>query len=349
MTRAITIILKQKRVTSEDIARLAGVSRATVSYVLNGRDGTRISPVTRGRVLEAARTAGYQRNSLAAALNTGRIHTVGLVTSPHGLTEGRNTYCQYLFLEISLAAAQAKMQSMMFMDNLATDQNSSAGLHPGDLLDGRLDGVIIFGHNQHEAWVRRISDLGFPFVEIGASWGPFAVQGDNHGGMEEAVAHLWGLGHRRIAHWTLPIAGVTLQARRDGFRDALRRRGVPDTDSLVVSALDAEPLTALLRGPDRPTAVMTFNDAMAVAALSLFQSLGRRVPQDISLVGYDNDLRAVTTLPRLTTVAHPLRLMAQAAMRKLMAQIEGRATQTETTIVPAHLVVRDSTAPPPCR
>ncbi len=339
--------LKQKRVTSEDIARLAGVSRATVSYVLNGRAGARISPVTRGRVLEAARAAGYQRNSLAAALNTGRIHTVGLVTSPHGLTEGRNTYCQDLFLEVSLAAAQAKMQSMMFMDKLMTDQDSGTGLHPGDLLDGRLDGVVIFGHSQHETWIQRLSDLGLPFVEIGASCGRFAVQGDNRGGITEAVEHLWGLGHRKIAYWTFPLEGVTLRARAAGFQEAVRGKGMSATDCPIVFAQEAEPLAELLRRPDRPTAVMTFNDALAVEALLLFQSLGLRVPQDISLVGYDNDLRAVTTLPHLTTVAHPLRLMAQEAMRKLMDQIEGREATAEVTLVPAHLVVRDSTAPPP--
>ena len=336
--------MRIQKTTSEDIARATGVSRATVSYVLNNRPGMRISPETRARVLDAAQAVGYQPNRLAAALSTGRIHTVGLVTPPQGLTVRGTTYSQDLFLELSLAAAEAKMNALIFLERIAAP-DAETGLRPKDLMDGRVDGVIVFGQYDHPEWVEAVSETELPCVEIGSSWGRVSVHTDNRGGIRAGVEHLLALGHRRIAYWSPERETPTVQTRAAGFRDTLRAHGIPAEATPLLFDATSETLASLLTRSDRPTAVMTFNDDMAVQALDVFLDLGLRVPEDVSLVGFDDDIRAVTARPQLTTVANPLRLMARTAMTKLMEQIEKRSREPSATYIPAHLVVRDSTAP----
>lgn len=339
-----------KKITSTDIARMAGVSRTTVSYVLNGVETMRIAPQTRDRILELAREAGYQPNRLAAALQGARIHTVGLVTAPEALTGIGNTYSQSLFVDLSLEASKAKMQAMIFVEPLVTATEKKPGLLPTDLLDGRVDGVIVFGHYEHREWMRALCDTGLPCVEIGAHWGHTSVQGDNRQGLRLVVEHLLEIGHRRIAYWSPEQTTTATVARRESFLETVRGAGLPEDQTLIVSSRTASALEPLLDSPNRPTAVVAFNDAMAFQALGLFRRKGLRVPDDISLTGYDNDLRAVTMYPALTTVANPLREVAGIAMNRLVSQIDhpGDAPQSDfgLTLIPTNLIVRDSTAPP---
>lgn len=336
----------RKRTTSQDIARLTGVSRATVSYVVNGRLDTRISPETRDRILAVARETGYQRNLLAAALSTGRTNTVGVVTHPNGFLDGRNTYCQDLFLEISLAAARAKRNALMFLEPLVTEADGSApGLRPNDLSDGRVDGAVVFGHYDRTDWVQQVSESGLPFVEIGSEIGHISVLADNQGGIRQALEHLWGLGHRRIAYFTHQQSVPSSQARAEGFRETLREWGADERDCPIVFA-ETDGLRTALCDPKRPTGLLCFNDGMAVDALDIIHDLGLSVPQDISLVGFDDDLRAITARPQITTVAQPLREMAQLAMEKLLEQVDTKTTKPSRDVVPTRLVVRSSTAPP---
>ncbi|MDQ2687974.1 MAG: LacI family transcriptional regulator, partial [Armatimonadota bacterium] len=245
----------RKRTTSEDIARLTGVSRATVSYVINGRQETRISPETRDRILKAAKENGYQRNRLAAALSTGRTHTVGVVTHPNGFRDGRNTYCQDMFLEISLAAARAKQNALMFLEPLVTEADGVAapGLRPNDLSDGRVDGVIVFGHYDRPDWVRQASNSGLPFVEVGSQFGHVSVLADNAGGIRQALEHLWALGHRRIAFFTHQQNVPSNTIRTASFRAALREWGADAQDCPLLHA-ETDDLRAALDGSRRPTA-----------------------------------------------------------------------------------------------
>ncbi len=333
--------MRRTSVTTADVARHSGVSRATVSYVLNGRTGMRISPATTLRVQQAAAALGYRRNPIATALRTGRMHSIGLVSSiaQDGATHHtQNTYGPYLFLELSLAAARVGMNANIFVDALGLP------LRPDAVMDGRVDGLIFFAYYDTSEWVEEAYTLGLPCVEIGSAWGRFQVHQDNAGGARLAAAYLLALGHRRIGYWRGPEAVVSARARANGFQFAMQEAGLTVAEAPVVSS--PEEFAALLKRPDRPTAFFVRDTVIAIEAFDLICAAGLRVPEDVSLIGYDNDLRAMTMRPALTTVQNPLAGMAEAAVRLLRAQVDGLEIETDVEVVPTHLIVRDSTAPP---
>ncbi|MES2459590.1 MAG: LacI family DNA-binding transcriptional regulator [Armatimonadota bacterium] len=351
-----------KKLTSQEIARQTGVSRTTVSYVLSGREGVRVSTETRERILQVARQAGYRRNHLAQALISGRMYSVGIVTHADSLRDPENTYIQQLFIQLTLAIRAVKMNAMTFFDPFVGEESDEEGLRPSDLTDGRIDGVILVGHIPAPGWVDAvIRQNGIAYVTINTCPNDASIFADNIGGTRMAVEHLLTLGHQRIAYFTHPAStSIAKRERLDSFQETLMGAGIAEEDAPVVDSEQA--LTELLqRGAKRPTAIMTFNDELASVALRVFRHEGFDVPQDISLIGFDDDVRAKAMVPPLTTVAMPIQEMAQAAVAELLHQIEGEATSSsdrlplsadsihsrQPKIIPARLAVRESTAPPP--
>lgn len=154
-------------VTARDIADASGVSVATVSYVLSGREGVRISEQTRQRVLETARRIGYRRNSLAAALRKGRLHTVGIVCSSftrNTPAASRYAYVKDLMLALTFAAARAGLTAVLFIDK-PVDQ-----IKPDEIADRRVDGAILFNMYGQGEWVQAVCATGLPCVEIGSGY-----------------------------------------------------------------------------------------------------------------------------------------------------------------------------------
>ena len=354
LTRGVQI----KKLTSQEIARQTGVSRTTVSYVLSGREGVRVSTETRERILQVARQAGYRRNHLAQALISGRMYSVGVVTHADSLADRENTYIQQLFIHLTLAIRAVKMNAMTFFDPFVDEESGAEGLRPSDLTDGRIDGVILVGHIPAPGWVDAVvRQNGIACVSINTCLNDTSIFADNIGGTRAATEHLLALGHRRIAYFT--HAHSTSIAKRDrlqSFRETLMGAGIAEEDIPVVDSEQA--LRELMqRGADRPTAVMTFNDELASVALGVFRRLDFKVPEEISLIGFDDDVRAAAMYPRLTTVAVPIEDIAQAAVAELLRQINGdkplsgsdaplSERSTQPKIIPARLVVRESTAPP---
>jgi len=344
--------------TTHDVARLAGVSRATVSFVLNDRAEGRVAEETRKRVLTAAETLGYRPNRLATALSTGRTYTIGIFSS---LKDARNVaetpghfdpadfpghYAKTVFLAVTLAAARTGLNTTLFLETPDIE------LRPEDVADGRVDGVVVFGMYNHHDWVRRVATLGIPCVEIGTRWGHCWVEADNTGGTHLAVEHLIGLGHRRIAHYIglPPIPFIpSMQARVTGFRAVTAAAGIASEASPVVYQKEELALLFADSVPrhHQPTAIFTYNDAAAVEALDILQARGLRVPQDISLVGFDNEIRATTMRPALTTVQNPIDEIARTAVSLLLRQLESGHADPEGVTVPTSLILRDSTSPAP--
>ena len=345
--------------TTHDVARIAGVSRATVSFVLNGRAKGRVSPQAQERVLAAAESLGYRPNRLATALSTGRTYTIGIVSQVgdshniadapgrvHDVADFPGHYAKNVFLAVTLAAARVGLNATLFLEMLDLE------LKPEDVADGRVDGIVVFGMYSHHEWVQRVASLQVPCVEIGTRWGRFSVEADNIGGTRLAVEHLLGLGHRRIAHYIgLPAVPYipTMAAREHGFREATAGAGIPPDDAPVVH--QASELAALFAPSvpkrEQPTAVYCYNDAAAIEARDVLEVQSLRVPRDVSLVGFDNELRAVAMRPALTTIQNPIDEIARNAIALLRRQIEEDDVAPERIVIPTHLVLRDSTAAPP--
>lgn len=328
--------------TTQDIARASGVSTATVSYVLSGRKGVRISEPTRKRVLDEARRLQYRPNGLAAALRTGRTNTIGIV-APFAVV-GRPSfshlvYGKDLMLALTLAAARAGFGVMVYVDA------PESPLRPEQVTDRRVDGVILSGMHVVREWVDTVASSGTYYVEIGSSYGEYHVHQDNAQGTKLAVEHLLSLGHRHIAHWRGPDSALAASERAETFTSVMQAAGgSPDKGPIVYAVEEVE---RLFSRPDRPTAIFTYNDNRAVDALHTFHRLGLRVPNDVSIVGFDNDIRAASAIPRLTTVQNPVAEIAESAVRLLMLQIKGEDTAQKVVRIPTELVVRESTAPPP--
>ncbi len=327
-----------KNVTLRQIAEACGVSSKTVSYILTDRPGASVSEQTRHRVLQASRQLGYTRNGLAAALRKGRMNTIGIV-SPFDLDQatdtGRYVYAKNLMYAITIAAAREKLNTTFFVDNAVT------GVAPAELADRRVDGVILLDLYDHEAWVRAIYATELPCIEIGSCFGPYHVTTDNRNAARAATEHLIGLGHRRIGHWYGGDSPIPAESRKEGFLDALRAAQLPEEESVVFHT-EVE-LAALLRQPNRPTALFLYNDEYAERALDGVVAAGLRVPRDISLVGFDDDLRAISMRPKLTTVSLPLDAMARAAIRLMTAQLAGATLQETQAVLSAPLIIREST------
>lgn len=344
--------MQGSRVTIIDVARVAGVSKSTVANVMRDAPGIPIHDVTRQRVLAAASHLGYRRNALAAALSSGRTHTIGIILPGHHLratSRVYRTYGQDLFIALYEAAARAGLRVTPIPPVEDTPDVLS------ELADRRVDGLVL-ASLRNAALVRSILDSGIPSVEIGSGYGPNLVHPDNEGGARLAVEHLTELGHRRIVHFRGPSGGYfAADHRADGFREACRAQGLGEDETPVLAEL--EEVEARLRRPagERSTAVFTFNDCQANEILDLAQDLGLRTPADLSVVGFDDGVVAELARPRLTTVNNALDAQADAAIARLQILMarshsllsQDTAEESETLRIPTHLIVRESTAPAP--
>ena len=199
-----------------------------------------------------------------------------------------------------------------------------------------------------------VTDATIPVVAVDPHTGrpgPSTVEADNVGGARAATQHLIDLGHRRIAHVRGRSDLVSAQLREQGYREALLAAGIPFDPELVrvggyraVETTDAA--RELLTRPERPTAVFAANDLSAIRVIEIARELGLRVPEDLSVVGFDNVPEASNAVPALTTVAQPLHQMGAEAVRLLLGLLAG-GTSEEHLLLPATLVVRASSAPPP--
>ena len=221
------------------------------------------------------------------------------------------------------------------------------------LLSKKVDGLLLVSAGQSSDRLRHVVEAGPPMVIVDRELddlGVSQVMVDNHDGGRLAGRYLVGLGHRRIG----VIAGADVlrpSARRlDGFRDELRRSGVRIADEAIVrggfrSAEGRAAMQALLRLPDRPTAVFAENDLMALGAMGAIHDAGLRIPDDISIMGFDDIAFSELATPGLTTISQPVRDVATTAMRLLFERLRDRTLEPVRVVLPVSLVVRGSCGP----
>lgn len=337
-----------------DIAARAGVSRPTVSVVLNQRDAIGICAETRQRVLEAADALGYRRNELARAVGSGKNRMIGfLAVAP-----------QVEFVAQMMVGALDETEKRGYTLKILRVRTDIVDKDVIDLCVGlRLAGVVAV-HINHEPALhylhQELDRHGIPLALVDSSfphpWGIRVISHDEEG-IRAATGHLVRLGHRRIAFVGGASDSGSAAIREEGFRRCMAEAGLPLPEALVVEGLwDAEiteRVTRQLLGQSkekRPTAIVCASDAMAMVVVRTARHLGLSVPQHLSVVGYGNLARTDLCDPPLTTVEQPFHMMGLMAVRSLLARRESAPEAGINAplehVLETNLVVRESTASP---
>lgn len=328
-----------------DIARIAGVSVATVSRALAG--SPRVTGETRERIEAAVRDTGYVVNRMARSLRLQQARQVFVM-----VPNIANPFHASVLLGAEEAAVAAGFH--VLIGNTAGDP-ARAEEHARQLLTGAVDGMLLLGGRMPDplkapALQRRLVAV----IEPVAASGVPVVEIDNRAGGREATRHLIALGHRRIGHIGGTAATTATPRRFAGYMEALAEAGLEPRPELVrygafSIATGAEEMAELLALPEPPTAVFCGSDEIAMGAIRTIKQAGLRVPEDVSIVGFDNIYFAAVTDPPLTTIDQPARRLGFEAMRLLADRLAGIAGPKRGVEVPYRLIVRASTAPPPRR
>jgi LacI family transcriptional regulator len=331
--------------TIKDVARLAAVSRTTVSLVLNDVADSRIADATAARVRAAAVELGYAPNLLARGLRRRRTNTIAVISDQIATTP----YAVHMIEAIQDVARRNGL--LVFLVN--TGDDAEVERHAVEVLgQQQVDGVL-YACMYHRV-VTLPAGLGPRVVLVDArtrrSSVP-AVVPDDRGGAQQAVSELVAHGHRRIGFLNDGTGTVAAELRLAGYRDALRAHGIRFDRRLVTSALpglDTNAAAALELYDAGATGLFCFNDRAAVGAYRGFSRRGLKVPTDVSVVGYDDqEFVADHADPPLTTVALPHYAMGDWAAETLVDLMNGEEVPTATHLMPCDLVRRASVGPPP--
>jgi DNA-binding LacI/PurR family transcriptional regulator len=321
-------------VTSVDVARRAGVSQSTVSLVLSGKSAGRISARTEEAVRRAAEELGYRPNVAARALRTGAARTVGLV-----VTDVTHPFFGFVLRGAQIAAWRAGYAVALV--DVANDPDRERASFEA-LRAGPVDGFLFFTIDPPEQ-----SDERIVAIEVQPPGMP-SVRFDIERGTDLAVRHLLELGHRRIGHLASELDAETFRLRRSRVDALLSAAGLePARRAAAAFRFDAAHRAALplLAGPEPPTAVFCDDDILAGGVYLAARERGIRIPDDLSVVGFDDLPFARVFDPPLTTIAIDPEALGGTAFDVLAELMAGNGP-TPGRILPVALVVRESTAPP---
>jgi len=337
---------RTERVTISDIARRLDISKASVSYALNGRPG--VSAETRRRVLELAESLGFQASSAAVALSASRSGTIGIVIArdPTVIT-AEGYYMRTLFgVEQYLNEADGSL-----LLRLTGEDGEDLEVYRRWAQQRRVDGFILYDEFEDDPRIPLLDSIGIPCVLVGSR------DRDDHIGrlitpeietVTVILDHLRSMGHRRIAHVSGPMTYVHERVRADLLTQEGRRRGmsVRHREGAYDYDSGAERTRELLTSQTPPTALILGNDIMATAALRSAFDLGIRVPEDLSLMAWDDSVLCIVARPRLTAMDHGLMEKARLATDLLFRLIAGGGESHRFSPV-GTLLVRESTGPAP--
>ncbi len=337
-----------RRPTRDDVARLAGVSSAVVSYVIN--NGPRpVSPTSRQLVLDAIEQLSYKPNDIARSLAGHSTRTVGLIAP---------TLANPLWAEVSMGVTATLKEASYLLLMCNVEDSPQQDVEFAHLLvSKRVDGVVLVPTAETRTTIEVLSAAHVPFVvvEQDVPGAPSVVVDACRTG-QVITEHLLQLGHTRIAILREHRTSLDSWMRFEGYKDALGAAGiavdmqlVADADpSLDGSVVDGSISAAaqLLDVEPTPTAVFAHNDLMAIAVVREAKRRGLGVPEDLSVIGVDDAEAGRYSEPPLTTLPFPKRKLGRTAAAKLLDLIEGKPSDRLTTLAPPDLIVRSSTGPP---
>jgi LacI family transcriptional regulator len=332
------------RLTIRDVAGRAGVSPATVSRVINGRPD--VSEELRETVMKVVRELGYSSGRGSQVGGMGRTGLVG-VTTP--------LIHHSYFSEILAGATEAAYEQELAMVLSPTFHEHDREVSLMErLARGMTDGALLILPEESNDELSTLHEQGYPFVIVDPHTAidervP-TVSANNTSGAREATAHLLGLGHRQIGIITGPTGWIATEERLSGYRGARADAGLLSDPTLQLESNfrdngGYEATMALMKRPDPPTAIFAFNDMMAIGVLHAARDLGLRVPEDLSIVGFDDTFEASIMRPALTTVRQPLAEMGRMAVTQLVRLLQNRRIEALHVQLETKLVLRESTAP----
>ncbi|QCP54293.1 LacI family transcriptional regulator [Trinickia violacea] len=332
--------MNKQNPTLADVAKIAGVSQMTASRALNDRPG--VSRETRDEVLRIAGDIGYVVNRSAQKLSGGRNGIIGIITPMLD-----NQFASELILGVGRAARAVSYETLVYT---IFDEDRDTHRSLINLLQQFADGVVAILPKE-SAYFDALAASHVPVVLIDqrGSLTTFpSVSVDNYGGARLAVAHLAELGHRRIAFISGDETIEGVRDRRRAYEDTLERLELPRDPALVTTGdltqvTGFEAASRLLALEEPPTAIFAANDLSAFGAIAAVREAGLRVPDDISVIGFDDIPMAAQVHPALTTVRQPFQQMARAAVNTLLASLDGTEASAARMTLPAELVVRQST------
>lgn len=332
--------------TLEEVAHIAGVSRATVSRVVN--DSPRVSPDVRLSVQAAIEQLGYTPNRAARSLVTRRSDSVAVViTQPSGQVF-TDPFFPRLLRGISSALAATDRQLVLLMPETPADERRAVDY----LTAGHVDGALLVSLHENDPLPARLAAAGVPIVMVGrpphGSRASF-VDADNRQGAQAAVAHLIASGRRVIATITGPLDTAPGFDRLKGYRDALTEAGLAlDSTLEAMGGFTQEGSAAAMQRllATRPDidAVFAASDLMAASALAVITAAGRRIPADVAVVGFDDMAIAMSTTPHLTSVRQPIEEMGHEMARLLIESLDAVDPVPRRVILSTQLVRRASSA-----
>ncbi len=326
--------------TIEEVARLAGVSRSTVSRVVNG--STAVSPEALDAVRAAIATLNYVPNRAARSLASNRTLAVGVI-----IPEDAHRFFGDPFFAAIVSGINATIASSPYVLTLFIASNDPGDKMVGYARSGSIDGAIVVSHHTSDTFVSAIASA-VPVVYAGRPEvtrpHDYYVDVDNVAGARDAVEYLIGQGRRRIATITGPASMSAGVDRVAGYRAAMRAAGLPAVaveDGDFTAEGGAAAMRRILEGHGRPDAVFVASDLMARGAMSVLQAAKVRVPEEVAVVGFDDSQLATSMSPTLTTMRQPSFTLGQTMARVLLDLLAGE-DPPHATILPTELIVRES-------
>ncbi|MCO4256072.1 LacI family DNA-binding transcriptional regulator [Pseudarthrobacter cellobiosi] len=333
--------------TLEDLATAAGVSRSTASRAING--GLKVSPAAQAAVDAAVVALGYTPNRAARSLVTKRTASVALVIPEPDARVMMDPFFAAVITGVNEALRGTDMQLVLLMSRAGDDSARTIRYLRG----GHVDGAIVVSHHKGDDWAETLGSTGLPTIFIGRPWDtsfgvPF-VDLDNFEGGRLAARHLAGIGRTRLGTVAGPVDMPAAADRLDGWLQGLRDAGLqpgPVVHGDFTTPGGADAARHLFTEAPELDGVFAASDLMALGVIELVRSGGRRVPEDVAVVGFDNHALLAAHGLGLTTVTQPMVDMAVTAGQLLIRAIEDPELPLEPVIYPAELVVRGSTAGP---